>query len=337
MEHEDVVIRRGRRSGVTLVIAAHSRVLGPAVGGVRLRRYPDWRDGLEDALRLSSAMTDKCAVAGVPFGGGKSVVALDGGTELTPELREAAFEDLGELIASLDGSYLAGPDVGTGPADMAVLRRYSPHVFCLPEEQGGVGSSSGPTAVGVLAALRSAARHVFGTESVEGRRVVLSGFGSVGSLVAEGLTGAEVIVSDVDTSKREPARRQGFGWIEPDEVLNTPCDILVPAAVGGVLSPETAARLEASLVVGPANNQLTDDSVAELLADRGIRWIPDFVASAGGVVYTLGREIEKLGHEEAIARVEAIGSTVDMVLSAPGTPLAAARALAAERLKHGRG
>lgn len=329
MKHEDVTIRRGRRSELPLIIAAHSRALGPAAGGVRLRRYADWRQGLDDALRLSEAMTYKNAVAGLPFGGGKSVIALDEHTPLTPALRQAALDDLGELIASLDGSYVAGPDVGTGPDDMATLRQHTPHVVCLPEDQGGTGSSSIPTAAGVLAALKAGARRVFGSEDLSGRTVVISGLGSTGSLIARGLPGARLVLSDVDESKRDDEHE----WVEPGEAHRTPADIFVPAAVGGVFSPQTVAEVRARLVVGPANNQLTADSVADLLADKGIVWIPDFVASAGGVIYALGREIEKLTHEQAQARVEAIGSTVTTILDAGTTPLRAALDLAAERLK----
>jgi valine dehydrogenase (NAD+) len=338
MEHEDVALHRGRRSGVTMVIAVHSRALGPAVGGCRLRRYVDWRAAVDDALRLSEAMSYKCAVVGLPFGGGKSVVALDEHTELTPALRQAALEDLGEHIASFDGAYLAGPDVGTGPEDMLVLRRNTPHVFCLPEEHGGTGSSSAPTAIGVLASLRAGALDVFGTASVTGRTVVISGFGAVGSRVAESLAaaGAHVLVSDVDDSRRGAASELGLGWVEPGEVMATSADILIPAAVGGVLSREVAATLDIPLIVGPANNQLVDDSVADVLAQRGVVWIPDFVAGAGGVVYTLGREVDGMERSTATARVEAIGATVTGLLTAARangtTPLAEARKLAGRRL-----
>jgi glutamate dehydrogenase/leucine dehydrogenase len=335
MEHEHVSIRRGPRSGRTMVIAVHSRALGPAVGGVRLRQYPDWRDGVEDALRLSEAMTYKLAAADLSFGGGKTVVALD--REPTPDLRAAVLADLGEFIESWSGAYLAGPDVGTGPADMAVLRRRTAHAFCLPEELGGTGSSSGPTATGVLAALRAGTRAVFGDESVTGRTIVISGLGSVGGRLARSLAaaGATVIGSDVDGQKRDLARELGLHWVEPEDAVSTPADILVPAAVGGALGMETTVN--AALVVGPANNQLTEDAVADRLARDGVVWVPDFVASAGGVIYTLGREIEKLTHEAALARVAAIETTVDSVLAAARThdttPLEEAMALARERLK----
>lgn len=338
LQHEEVVVRRGRRTGVALVVAVHSRVLGPAIGGCRMRRYADWRDGVTDALRLSTAMTYKCAVAGLPFGGGKSVIALPEDAEPSTVSRRAVLEDMGELIASFDGSYLTGPDVGTGPDDMLLIRSITPHVFCLPEAHGGTGSSSGPTAAGVLAALRAGARHVFGTGTLSGRVAVVSGLGAVGSLLARGLreAGARVIASDVDAAKRRFAADHDLDWVDPEDALGVPADVVVPAAVGGVLGPGAVRRLAAPLVVGPANNQLTDDSVAGLLAARGTVWIPDFVASAGGVVYTLARELDGLDHDAALARVETIGDTVagllDAARAAGTTPLREATALADRRL-----
>ncbi|MEU8125535.1 Glu/Leu/Phe/Val dehydrogenase dimerization domain-containing protein [Spirillospora sp. NPDC049024] len=336
--HEHVVVRRGVRSRLPLIVAVHSRALGPAVGGCRLRRYDTWQDGLADALRLSEAMTYKAAVAGLDFGGGKTVIALDRETELTAELREAALEDLGELIASFEGSYRTGPDIGTGPEDMVTLRRFSPYAYCAPEEHGGTGDSGGPTATGVLAALRAGARHVFGDASCTGRTVVIAGFGSVGSGIAAGLAaeGAQVVVSDVEQSRKDAALASGYGWVEPDQALSAPADILVPAAVGGVLDEAVIPRLTARLVVGPANNQLTEESVADSLAKHGIVWVPDYVASAGGIIYALSRESENHGHEAAQQRVEGIGDTVghllDLARSTGVTPMRAARQIAERRL-----
>lgn len=330
-EHEEVVTRLGRRSGVPVTVAVHSRALGPAAGGVRLTRYPTWRDGLADALRLSRGMTYKNAVAGVPFGGGKSVIAVPSPVPVTAQLRAAALADLGELIASLGGSYLAGPDLGTGPADMLYLRDYTEHSFCVPESHGGTGSSSGPTALGVLAALRAGATAVFGSPSMAGRRVVVVGMGSVGSLLARALSeeGATVVAADVDAS-----RCAGYAQVPVATAYAQAADVLVPAAVGGVLGP--GAGIRAPLVVGPANNQLVTDAYAATLAEAGVVWVPDFVASAGGVIYTLTREAEGLGHEPALAKVAAIGETVAALLTtaaANGTnPLAEARTLAERRL-----
>lgn len=303
-EHERLVVRTGRRSGMTTMVALHSTEAGPAVGGCRMKEYEQVTDAVTDVLRLSRAMTLKCAAAGIPHGGAKSVIVVD--RPLTPELRRRVLLDHADLINEFDGAYRAGPDVGTGPDDMLVLRELTPHAYCLPEEHGGTGSSSGPTAQGVLAALRAASEHVFGTSDLTGRRVVVSGFGSVGELVAKGLTGAEIIVSDVD----ERRRTGEFGWVHPDEAYAVKADVLVPAAVGGVLSPETVRRLDVRLIVGPANNQLTDDSVQGLLDERGIVWVPDHLAGAGGVIYTLAREDDGADHETALRRVDGIEATV---------------------------
>jgi glutamate dehydrogenase/leucine dehydrogenase len=337
--HEQLVARRGRRSGVTTMVAIHSTALGPAVGGCRLKAYTGLTEAVDDVLRLSAAMTAKCAVAGLAFGGGKSVIALEPGRVLSPAERRDVLLDHADLIAEFGGAYLVGPDVGTGPADMLVLREVSAFAFCTPESAGGTGSSSGPTAVGVLAALRAAATAVFGSADMAGRRVVVSGYGSVGAHLAASLhaAGADVVVSDIGPAKRAEAEQRGLSWTEPEKALTLTADVVIPAAVGGVLGPETP--LDTPLVVGPANNQLTDDAVAAGLAARGVLWVPDYVASAGGILYTLSREAEGLDHEAALARVETIEKTVEELLKAAKanatTPLHEAAALAERRLTSG--
>ncbi|GAA3549232.1 amino acid dehydrogenase [Amycolatopsis ultiminotia] len=313
--HDRLVVRRGRRSGITTMVAVHSRALGPAVGGCRMKQYRGFAEAERDVLRLSAAMTDKLAIAGLRAGGGKSVIALAPGQQLTPAERRAVLLDHADLIASFGGDYLAGPDVGTGPEDMLVLRETGPHAFCVPASAGGIGSSSGPTAQGVLAALRSASAAVFGSPDPAGRRIVVSGHGAVGGLVAQAVAaaGAEVVVSDVDPATRAVARRLGYEWVEPEAAIATEADILVPSAVGGVLGDDT--EVGARLVVGPANNQLVDDRAAEALAARGVVWVPDYVASAGGVVYALAREIDGVDHPVAAARVDRIGDVVSRLLA----------------------
>lgn len=314
------------------MIAIHSTALGPAVGGCRFKPYAGLDEAVADALRLSAAMTAKCAVAGLAYGGGKSVIAPE--RALTPSERRDVLLDHADLIAEFGGAYLAGPDIGTGPADMLVFREVSPFAFCTPEPAGGTGSSSGPTAAGVLAALRA----VFGTADMTGRRAVISGYGAVGGHLAAHLraAGADVVVSDIDPAKRAEAESSGLTWVEPEKALTLTADVVIPAAVGGVLSPSTVARLDTPVVVGPANNQLTGDEVAAELAARGVLWIPDYVASAGGIVYTLSREADGLSHDAALARVEAIERTVADLLAAASahgtTPLAEASALVERRL-----
>ncbi len=328
----------GERSALPVIVAVHSTVLGQAVGGCRLWRYRDWRDALDDALRLSEAMTLKCALAGLPLGGGKSVIALSPDSELTPERRRAAMLDLGDAVDAFGGTYGVGEDVGTTAGDMLIARERTRYAYCLPESEGGAGEPSEPTAEGVRLAIGVTLERAFGTAEVAGRRVGIIGLGQVGSRVAGRLAadGAELLVTDIDTSKRGLAEALGASWADPETVLCAEIDLLVPAALGGLFTNDSVASLACGAIAGPANNQLADDGVADALARRGILWAPDFVVNAGGVIYGSAMEMEGCSREDAVARVGAITGTLESVFSAAAehaiTPLAAARRVARERL-----
>lgn len=333
-EHEQVLVRRGERSGLTVIVAIHSTALGQALGGCRLWRYPDWRDGLTDALRLAEGMTYKNAIAGLPYGGGKTVVVAGD----DPGDKRAVMYDVGDVIESLGGRYGTGPDAGTGPADMDLIAERTRHVFCRPAEHGGSGDSSPATAVGVLAALRAACAEVFGSPDLASRRFALVGLGHVGERLARELaaTGAKLVVADIDPAKRALADELGATWATSDEALTAPVDVLVPAALGGVLTRHLASRLRCAVVVGPANNQLAEEAVADRLHERGIVWVPDYAVSSGGVIYATALELERLPADQALARVQGIGETVTRVLAAAKetgtTPHRAAWRLIRERL-----
>lgn len=328
-DHEQILIRTGPRSGLPVMVAVHSTALGQAVGGCRLWHYATWQDGLTDALRLSAGMTAKCAVAGLDNGGGKTVVAMPEGLELTPSLRRGVLDDVADTIASLDGRYATGPDVGTTPADMAVIGERTSHVFCRPAHQGGSGDSSPHTAIGTLAALRAVGRSVHGTPDLTGRRVAVVGLGSVGERVARLLAdeGAVLLLSDIDPAKRALSAELGASWDDPDQALTADVDIVVPAALGGVLTEQIVPRLRCAAIAGPANNQLTTPAVADRLHDRGIIWVPDHVVGAGGVVHALTVELHRGTTEDAISRVHALGDTVtDLLTTAERTGMTPARA-----------
>lgn len=314
--HEEIIVRAGPRSGLPVMVAVHSTVLGQAVGGCRVRGYPGWRDGLEDALRLSAGMTRKCAVAGLANGGGKTVVALPEGCVLAGARRTDVLRDVGDVVASLGGRYATGPDVGTTPADMAVIGERTGHVFCRPVQHGGSGDSSPHTATGVAATLRAVCGRMYGSPDLRGRRVTIVGLGSVGGHLARQLTsaGADLLVSDIDPEKRALAEEIGAGWAEPHTAVTADTDVLVPAAVGGILTSEIVPRLRCTVIAGPANNQLAEPAVAGLLHRRGIVWVPDFVAGAGGVIYALAVELDMQTPRAASARVEAIAGTVGLLL-----------------------
>ncbi|TDD11879.1 Glu/Leu/Phe/Val dehydrogenase [Nonomuraea deserti] len=336
-QHEHVVVRSGGRSGLPVIIAVHSTKLGQAVGGCRVWRYADWRDGLADALRLSAAMTAKCAVAGLANGGGKTVVALPADAELDAATRRMVLHDVADAITSLSGTYATGPDVGTTPEDMAVIGERTPHVFCRPERHGG-GGSSAATALGTLAALRAVRRRLHGTAAFRGARLAVVGLGSVGMRLARLLAaeGAELVVADIDPAKRHESDTLGATWVSPEEALTADVDIVVPAALGGVLTADVVPDLRCAAIAGPANNQLAAEDVAGLLHRRGIAWVPDHVVSAGGVINTLAVELHHESADEARKRVEAIEHTVSDLLHTAElqrvTPAQAATELARLRL-----
>lgn len=317
-DHELVVSRTGSRSGLPVVIAVHSGALGPAAGGCRIWRYPRWQDGLEDALRLSAAMTAKFAAAGLDNGGGKTVVALPEGTDLTPARRREVLLDVADAVESLGGLYATAPDVGTSPDDMAVIAERTRHVFCTPTEAGGSGDSSRHTADGVVSALRALGTALNGTRSLRGVRLAVVGLGHVGARVATLLAedGAELVLSDIDLGKQTLAEELGAVWTDPGKALTAEADILVPSALGGVLTAEVVPELRCQAIAGPANNQLAAPEVADLLHARGIAWVPDYISSAGGVIGAISLELDKHTEDEAQQRVRGIERTVSELLAA---------------------
>lgn len=341
LTHERVEVVTGRRSGLSVVVALHSSVLGSALGGARLWTYPSWVDALGDALRLSAAMTLKNAAAGLDAGGGKAVIGLAPGTVLDAARRRAAFLDLGDAVESLDGLYRTAEDVGSTTDDMLVVSERTTHVVGLPDAVGGSGEPAGPTSLGVYEALRATLERITGSPDVAGRRITISGLGQVGSRLAVRLAGegAHLTVTDVDPAKRDLSAQLGTEWVAPGEEHLVAADVFVPAGVGGLLTDDVIDALDARAVCGPANNPLSARDGAERLARRGILYAPDFVVNAGGVIY-LDLEAKKLGSRpEIMNRVSGIGDTVrrifDEAESRGVTPLAAAETLAAARLAAG--
>jgi len=339
LDHEEVVIRRGARSGLYTIVAIHSTVRGPSLGGVRMWTYADTRLALRDALRLSEGMTYKAAVAGLSQGGGKGVIVVPPGERLEGDRRRAALLDFGETVDSVAGRYVTAEDVGVTPADLLVVAEVTPHVSALPREHGGSGDPSPWTALGVLVSIEVACERVFGTADLAGRTVAVMGLGHVGGDLARRLAaaGARLTVTDIDEGRRAPAEALGATWVAPSDILAADVEVLAPCALGGVLDDATVPALRARVVAGAANNQLADAGVADLLATHGILWVPDFVVNAGGIV-NIAVELVPGGYDEARAEadVRAIGETVRTILDEADrdavTPLAAAMAIARRRL-----
>jgi leucine dehydrogenase len=338
---EEVAVRFDAPSGTWMFVCVHSTVLGPASGGTRMKAYPTPHDALRDGLRLSSAMTSKNAVAGLPLGGGKGVLAV-------PELpdgpgRRELLLRYGDLVESLHGTYWTACDMNTASPDMDVVAERCSTVFGRTEARGGSGTSAPATADGVFAGIRASVAHAFGSDDLGGRTVVIQGVGAVGGPLARRLreAGAELVLTDVDEARaKQLAAELGAEAIAPEEAVATSCDVFSPCATGGVLSAESIARLDCRVVAGAANNQLAEPEDAERFAERGILYAPDYVVNAGGIIHLAS--LEMLGEDEdrRDERVAAIADTlaeVFRIADAAGiSTAAAADRMVRDRLDEGR-
>jgi glutamate dehydrogenase/leucine dehydrogenase len=273
--------------------------------------YPSPADGLADAMRLTAAMTRKLAVLGAPFGGGKAVLAVP---EIPAgEQRRGLLLRYGDLVASLGGTYRTAADMNTSAADMDVIAERCRYVFGRSAEQGGAGDSGWGTARGVFHGIRASLGHVFGSEDVAGRTVLVQGVGSVGAELARALAGAgaHVLVADLAAGRAEDvAAATGATVVAAAEALETSCDVYAPCAVGGTLSSRSIPGLRCRIVAGSANNQLAEPADAVRLRSAGILYAPDYVINAGGALQDLGLEVLGWDHQELEQNLAAIGTTL---------------------------
>jgi leucine dehydrogenase len=333
--HERIVYGTDEEIGYRAIIAIHSTALGNALGGTRLWNYADANEALTDALRLSRGMTYKNALAGLPFGGGKSVIVGD-----TRTLdREKVFRAHGRVVESLAGTYITAEDVNTSPADMEIVRQETNHVAGLI---GRSGDPSPVTAHGAFRAIQASAKYRWGSDSLAGRAVALQGCGHVGYHLARELTeaGARLFVTDVDESKAAHVVKDfGTQYVQPAEIYDARAEIFAPCALGGVVNDETIPRFTFEIVAGAANNQLLEARHGDELARRDILYAPDYVANAGGVI---NGTTELLGWtaESARDKVHAIYDTLLEIFRIADenktTPARAADQLAERRIEEAR-
>ena len=310
---EEAVVRFDQPTGAWMIVAVHDTTLGPGMGGTRMKAYATPHDALADALRLSGAMTLKQAAAQLPYGGGKAVVAVPEVPPRGSEERRALLLRYAALVDSLHGTYVTAADMNTGQADMDVIGERTSHVLGRSPEAGGAGDPAPGTARGVFHGIVATAGRVFGSDDLSGRTVLVQGVGSVGGRLVELLheAGAALVVADVDPARaKETAERVDAATIDAEAVIGTECDVYAPCATGGVLSAATIPRLRCRAVAGAANNQLAEPLDAELLAERGILYAPDFVINAGGVLHLAGYETLRWTEEQMAARLAGIGDTL---------------------------
>jgi valine dehydrogenase (NAD+) len=285
-DHERIVVRQDPETGLRFIVAVHSTVLGPALGGMRLKRYPGGlREALEDVMGLARTMTLKASAAGLDLGGGKSVMIDDG----RPELRDARLDAAARVIDSLDGTYTTAEDIGTTTADMDLMAGATRYVVGRSESNGGGGDPSPVTAETVFQAMRRGLAAATGSDDFDGRRVGIVGLGKVGSALAGKLAraGAQVIGCDLDAGCAQRVAGEHGIELAPsaEAILASELDVLAPCAAGGLIDEALARSMDCRVVAGAANNPLTDRVVARTLMERDIVYVPDFLANCGGLIH----------------------------------------------------
>lgn len=300
-------------SGLRGIIAIHSTALGPAAGGCRFWHYADQAALAADAVRLARGMSYKNALAGLPFGGGKAVLQRPEGAFD----RTALFRAFGEAVARLNGTYVTAEDVGTTIADMTAVRSRTLHVAGQEAHPGRAGGDPSPwTALGVFLSMQEAARMELGA-GLDALTVAVQGVGNVGAALARLLhqAGARLLIADADSERAQAlAAELGAQAIAADEILSAKADVLAPCALGAVLDARTVPLLKAKLVCGGANNQLADDTAADLLMHRGIAYAPDYLVNAGGIINVVAEYMER-DEAEVRARIEGIPRRLRQVLA----------------------
>ncbi|UYW00374.1 leucine dehydrogenase [Flavobacterium agricola] len=305
--HEQVVFCYDKDTGLKAIIGVHNTVLGPALGGTRMWNYANEWEALNDVLRLSRGMTYKSAISGLNLGGGKAVIIGDAKTDKSPEL----IKKFGQYVNSLSGKYITAEDVGTTTADMDLIHTQTNHVTGISVEMGGSGNPSPITGFGVYMGIKAAAKHAFGTDNLEGKKVLVQGVGNVGETVVSYLVkeNAVVYVTDIFKDKLEEVAKRYGVQIYTGDVYTADVDIYSPCALGATINDETVYQIKAKAIAGAANNQLQNEQKHGLiLRDRGIVYAPDFLINAGGIISVYG-EIVGYKLDEAMKRTENIYNT----------------------------
>jgi len=304
-------------------VVIHNTKLGPALGGCRLKPYLTPADARHDAMRLARGMTYKSSLAGLNLGGGKCTVIADRPT------REIMLK-VAEAVNHFGGDYIIAEDVGTSLADIAICGEITPHYNRIDGSQ--------MTARGVWIAMFAATLywHEWG-DDLDGVPIWVQGLGKVGMPLAMRLAQLEhanLMVSDLQNDRVQQACAAGAHKIsERDKKF---VGIYAPCAMGSVIDASNVNSIPYSIICGAANNQLADDSCAEILYHKHILYCPDFLVNAGGVITGACEIDQPYDEKRAQTMTDGIGMRLlevfEMADKAKVSPLAMAKTMAEARL-----
>ncbi len=332
-QHEQIDFAYDQVSGLHAIIAVHNSHLGPALGGCRMYPYQSEQDAVRDVLRLSKGMTYKAALAGVPLGGGKSVIIGDPHRHKSKQL----FKAMGQFVNRQSGRYITAQDMGITAEDLEQMASQTQYVSGISRTHDPVQlasrNPSPATALGVFYGIEAAVKHALKRDGLEGITVAIQGLGSVGYQLAEylHLAGAELWVSDIDQeAERRAAEEFGATVVSAEELVRLPVAVFSPCAMGAVINDESIAVLRAKIVAGAANNQLLEPKHGVDLFNRGILYAPDYVINAGGIIdlYCFDQDMSA---RETEARIKNIATTLQDVFVASKRKQLASHAVANEQ------
>jgi leucine dehydrogenase len=312
-DHELVGFISDTKTGLRGFVAVHNTNRGPATGGTRYWQYTSEQEALKDALRLSRAMTYKCALADVPYGGGKAVIINTGRTPKNKEFLKA----YAKRINLLKGTFYTGEDVGVNQKDVDCLSKYSPYIIGSRNLAGDPGPWA---ALGVFNSLLTAFKEVFGSEDIHNRSIAIQGLGKVGFGLARLVhaRGAKIVAADLkaDVARAASRKLKNIKIVSPREIHKQKVDVYSPNALGAVINERSINEFHCSIICGGANNQLKSNYYGNALNRLGILYVPDYVANAGGLINVVA-ELDKRGYskDRVLKKVIAIRKTVHKIIA----------------------
>lgn len=314
LDLENIHIKQDMQTGLIAIIAIHNTKNGPSLGGCRFVPYQSVDDAMLDAMKLAKAMTYKSAMAELPLGGGKAVIIHH------EQIKDRAklFASFGEFVESLKGRYITATDSGSTEDDMKIVAQQTQHVTSINLSREVKNDTAAMTAEGVLQAMHAIVKYQFKRDNLKDIHVAIQGIGSVGFLLAKLLLAAGARLSISDTNQHlltERAKSLGdrVNIVSPQAIMTIDCDIFSPCALGGILNKSSIESLQTSIVCGAANNQLQEVYDGEILRQKNILYVPDYVANAGGVICAAA-QARVISKEESYAKVERIYAKVMEVL-----------------------
>jgi leucine dehydrogenase len=303
--HEQIIFNFDKETDMKSIIAIYDSTLGQTFGGTRMVNYASMEDALRDAMRLSKAMTYKCAAADEDKGGAKAVIWGDP----KKDKNEAFLRAFGRFVEMLNGRFVTGADLNITAMDGSIMGRESRYILAKPREEGSSGSTGPITAFGIYVGLKACAKFIWGNENLQGKKIAVQGLGAVGEPLLGYLKkgGLEVMATDMNEETLQRLQPQyGFKRVIPEAIYEVECDIFCPCAIGSILNDQTIPKLKCKIVAGSANNQLEDEERhSRMLQERSILYAPDYIINAGGVIQVID-EIQGYNPERVKMKTERV-------------------------------